>query len=93
MERYIGIDVHAASCTIAVISQSGRKLKDFPVVRNAIPHDSCKPSGRDLSKQIPVRCPHRFAAAHLASLPLRLTHQLRGTRESSDRHELPSFAD
>ena len=30
MERYIGIDVHAASCTIAVISQSGRKLKDFP---------------------------------------------------------------
>ncbi len=34
MERYIGIDVHAASCTIAVISQSGRKLKDFPVETN-----------------------------------------------------------
>jgi hypothetical protein len=31
MERYIGIDVHAASCTLAVISEKGRKLRDFPV--------------------------------------------------------------
>jgi hypothetical protein len=31
MERYIGMDVHAASCTLAVISEKGRKLKDFPV--------------------------------------------------------------
>ncbi len=30
MERYIGMDVHAASCTLAVISEKGRKLKDFP---------------------------------------------------------------
>jgi hypothetical protein len=34
MERYIGIDVHAASCTIAVISEAGKKLKDFPVETN-----------------------------------------------------------
>ncbi len=34
MERYIGIDVHAASCTLAVISEKGRKLKDFPVETN-----------------------------------------------------------
>jgi transposase len=34
MERYIGMDVHAASCTIAVISEKGRKLKDFPVETN-----------------------------------------------------------
>ncbi len=31
MERYIGMDVHAASCTLAVISEKGRKLQDFPV--------------------------------------------------------------
>ena len=31
MERSIGIDVHAASCTLAVISEQGRKLRDFPV--------------------------------------------------------------
>jgi hypothetical protein len=31
MERTIGLDAHAASCTLAVISQTGRKLKDFPV--------------------------------------------------------------
>ena len=31
MERYIGMDVHAASCTLAVISEKGRKLRDFPV--------------------------------------------------------------
>ena len=31
MERYIGIDVHAASCTLAVISDTGRKRRDFPV--------------------------------------------------------------
>ncbi len=34
MRRYIGIDVHAASCTLAVISEKGRKLKDFPVETN-----------------------------------------------------------
>ncbi|MCZ6675028.1 MAG: hypothetical protein O7C75_19015, partial [Verrucomicrobia bacterium] len=34
MERYIGMDVHAASRTLAVISQSGRRLKDFPVETN-----------------------------------------------------------
>jgi Leucine-rich repeat (LRR) protein len=31
MERYIGMDVHAASCTLAVISEKGRRLKDFPL--------------------------------------------------------------
>ncbi len=34
MERYIGMDVHAASCTLAVISEKGRKLEDFPVETN-----------------------------------------------------------
>ena len=34
MERYIGLDVHAASCTLAVISQAGKRLKDFPVETN-----------------------------------------------------------
>jgi transposase len=34
MERYIGMDVHAASCTLAVISEKGRNLKDFPVETN-----------------------------------------------------------
>ena len=36
MERYIGMDVHAASCTLAVISEKGRKLKDFPVETNGL---------------------------------------------------------
>jgi hypothetical protein len=34
MERYIGMDEHAASCTLAVISQSGKRLKDFQVETN-----------------------------------------------------------
>jgi hypothetical protein len=34
MERYIGMDVHAASCTVAVISQTAKRLKDFPVETN-----------------------------------------------------------
>ena len=34
MERYIGMDVHAASCTLAVISEKGRKFRDFPVETN-----------------------------------------------------------
>jgi transposase len=34
MERYIGLDAHAASCTLAVISEKGRKLKDCPVETN-----------------------------------------------------------
>ncbi len=28
MERYIGMDVHAASCTLAVISEQGQMLRD-----------------------------------------------------------------
>ena len=34
MERTIGINVHAASCTLAVVSQTGKRLKDFPVETN-----------------------------------------------------------
>ena len=34
MERYIGVDVHAASCTVAVISERGKRLKDFRVETN-----------------------------------------------------------
>ena len=34
MERYLGLDAHAASCTLAVISESGRRLKDLPVETN-----------------------------------------------------------
>jgi len=34
MERYSGMDVHAASCTLAVISEKGRRLKDFLVETN-----------------------------------------------------------
>jgi len=34
MERYIGLDVHAASCTVAVVTQTGKRLKDFPVETN-----------------------------------------------------------
>jgi len=43
MERYIGLGVHAASCTVAIVSQAGRPLKDFPV----------EPHGRD-ETQAPV---------------------------------------
>ena len=34
MERYIGLDVHAASTTLAVVSHTGKRLKDFPVETN-----------------------------------------------------------
>jgi hypothetical protein len=34
MKRCIGLDVHAASCTLAVLSETGKKLKDFPVEAN-----------------------------------------------------------
>ena len=34
MQRYLGLDVHAASCTIALISQAGKRLRDFPVETN-----------------------------------------------------------
>ena len=34
MERVLGLDVHAASCTLAVISQAGRRLTDFPIETN-----------------------------------------------------------
>jgi transposase len=35
MDRYIGIDAHATSCTIAVVGPSGRKLNEYVVETNA----------------------------------------------------------
>jgi hypothetical protein len=34
MERYLGLDVHAQSCTLAVISQAGKRLKDVVIETN-----------------------------------------------------------
>ncbi len=34
MERYLGLDVHARSCTLAVISAVGKKLKDVVIETN-----------------------------------------------------------
>ncbi len=34
MERYLGLDVHARSCTLAVISAAGKKLKDLVIETN-----------------------------------------------------------
>ncbi len=34
MDRYIGLDAHAASCTLAIISSNGKQLRDFPVETN-----------------------------------------------------------
>jgi len=34
MERTLGLDVHAASCTLAVVSESGKRLRDFVVETN-----------------------------------------------------------
>ena len=34
MQRYIGLDVHAVSCTLAVIAQVGKRLQDLPVETN-----------------------------------------------------------
>ena len=34
MDRYIGLDAHVASCTLAIISSNGKHLRDFPVETN-----------------------------------------------------------
>lgn len=34
MERYIGLDAHVASCTLAVISATGKRLQNFPIETN-----------------------------------------------------------
>jgi transposase len=34
MDRYIGLDAHAASCTLAVVSAAGTRLRCFPVETN-----------------------------------------------------------
>jgi len=57
MERYIGLDVHAASCTLAVISQTGRRLRDSPV-------ETTNPTARWVLQQLREAFPdepvHRF---------------------------------
>lgn len=34
MDRYIGLDAHAASCTLAILSETGTRLRSFPVETN-----------------------------------------------------------
>ena len=34
MRRYIGLDAHAASCTLAIVAETGKRLRDFPVETN-----------------------------------------------------------
>lgn len=34
MDRYIGLDAHAASCTLAILSATGARLRCFPVETN-----------------------------------------------------------
>ena len=55
MQRYIGLDVHAVSCTLAVISEAGKRLRDFPVETN----------GQALVEAIRMIPGHK----HLAQLP------------------------
>ena len=31
MQRYIGVDAHASSCTVAVLGQRGKRLKELRV--------------------------------------------------------------
>ena len=35
MDRYIGLDVHASSCTMAVVGPSGKRLNSYVVETNA----------------------------------------------------------
>jgi hypothetical protein len=34
MERYIGLNPHAASSTLAIVSETGKRLRDFPAETN-----------------------------------------------------------
>ena len=35
MDRYIGLDAHASSCTLAVVGPSGKRLSSYVVETNA----------------------------------------------------------
>jgi hypothetical protein len=41
MDRYIGLDAHTSSCTVAVIGPSGRRLTSHVVETNARALVSC----------------------------------------------------
>jgi len=34
MDRYIGLDAHAVSCTLAIVSEASKRLRDCPVETN-----------------------------------------------------------
>jgi len=52
MERQIEVDVHAARCTLAVISGTGRKLEDVPVAADGRAGlGALAPDGRTLVNQ------------------------------------------
>ena len=51
MERYIGLDVHRDSCTVAVVGPSGKRLKAFVVETNgsaAVEVVRCVPGRRHI---------------------------------------------
>ena len=72
MERYIGMDVHAASCTLAVISEKGRKLKDFPVETNGQALvEAVRMIPGDKTVKLPARSPDLNAYAERFVLSIR----------------------
>ncbi len=49
MDRYIGLDAHASSCTVAVIGTSGRKLQlSLPINPSAPISSDSSPAARTI---------------------------------------------
>ena len=72
------MDPHAASCTLAVISEKGRKLRDFPVEANgrALAHVDVVEGTKDLPISLPTSDP--------ACVQTGLTYYLRDDRSAVD---------
>ena len=56
MDRYIGLDAHASSCTVAVVGPSGRRLQSQVLETNAGPD----PFSQDDSEQTPTAMYTRY---------------------------------
>jgi hypothetical protein len=53
MERYIGLDVHSASCTVGVLSPSGKRIGTHLVETSAKKQPRCEGSGARPESRLP----------------------------------------
>ena len=96
MERYIGLDVHRDSCTVAVVGASGKRLKSFVVETNGralVAAICCIPGRRRICLEEGTQSAwlHELLSPHAEEIVVVVPEKRRGSK--SDKRDAWTRAD